>query len=151
MFVTLCLCLCMTALAWAAVSDVLHYRIPDAVHPLIILSFLIMAAAIPLPWVEIGWRLMMAGVAFTAGLVLFAARAMGGGDVKLLSAILLWFPPAQAPAFLLLMSLLGGAAALIVLARARTLQIEERRVPYGVAIAGAAAMQLLTPAAAGAI
>lgn len=99
---------------------------------------------------------------FLIGAVLFARGYLGGGDVKLLSAAMLWAGPTQAPALLLLTSLLGGVLALFLLmpigsqmaASARLMlgqpTIPAARgmampVPYGVAIAVAGLIVILSP------
>jgi prepilin peptidase CpaA len=99
---------------------------------------------------------------FLVGAVLFARGYLGGGDVKLLSAATLWAGAAEAPALLLLTAVLGGALALFLLipigsqiaAIARGMlgrpAVPAERglaipVPYGVAIAGAALIVVLSP------
>jgi prepilin peptidase CpaA len=94
--------------------------------------------------------------------VLFARGWLGGGDVKLLCAATLWAGPAGTPTLLLLTGVLGGALALFLLmpfgsqiamaVRALLGQPSmsaERGlatpVPYGVAIAGAALIVILSP------
>ncbi len=79
--------------------------------------------------------------------ILFAIRAMGGGDVKLLTALALWIPPFrevhhhnQFPFLnlLLLMALVGGVLTVVLgswhIARHRR---DRLAIPYGVAIATA--------------
>src|SRR4029079_16467568 len=97
-----------------------------------------------------------------SGAVLFARGGLGGGDVKLLSAATLWAGPAGTPALLMLTGVLGGALALFLLMPfgsqitmamrsllGQPLVSTERGmaapVPYGVAIAGAALIVVLSP------
>jgi prepilin peptidase CpaA len=99
---------------------------------------------------------------FLVGAVLFARGWLGGGDVKLLSAATLWAGPAGTPALLMLTGVLGGALALFFLmpfgsqitmaVRALLGQpsVSAERgmaapVPYGIAIAGAALIVVLSP------
>ncbi len=49
------------------------------------------------------------------GLALFAAGWMAGGDVKLLSAVLLWAGPANALGVLFVVALFGGLLALTII------------------------------------
>ncbi|MBV9829672.1 MAG: prepilin peptidase [Alphaproteobacteria bacterium] len=94
-------------------------------------------------------------IVFVAGALLFARGLLGGGDVKLLSAAVLWAGPAATPKLLMLTCVLGGVLALFMLipvgrqlaAAGRMLlgqppMMNERglsiSVPYGIAIAGAA-------------
>ena len=103
-----------------------------------------------------------AAAVFVVGAVLFARGYLGGGDVKLLSAATLWAGPAGTPALLMLTAVIGGALALFLLmpfggqiaAAARgmlgqsPIRVERglaTRVPYGVAIAGAALIVTLPP------
>ena len=97
---------------------------------------------------------------FIVGAVLFARGYVGGGDVKLLSAAALWAGPAGIANLLLLTGILGGALALFLLvpagsritAAARGLlgqptpdSAAPRYVPYGVPIAIAAVIVVLSP------
>ena len=93
----------------------------------------------------------------TACAALFAAGAMGGGDVKLLTALALWLPPARFAQLLVVMALTGGVLALLCVMgptmKRRSRQQPASAVPYGVAIAGGAlwvlARDYLPVAAAG--
>lgn len=71
--------------------------------------------------------------------ILFAMRAMGGGDVKLLTALALWIAPVAFLKLLVMMALLGGVLTLLFgfyyLARR---QRDKITIPYGVAISLAA-------------
>ena len=68
-----------------------------------------------------------------------ALGAMGGGDVKLLGALALWFHWPVMLTMLFLMSLAGGALTLALLVIHRMRRREERlEIPYGLAIAFAA-------------
>ncbi len=99
---------------------------------------------------------------FVVGAILFARGYLGGGDVKLLSAATLWAGPAGTPALLMLTGVFGGALALFLLlpfgnqiaAAARFMlgqpALPPKRglaipVPYGIAIAGAALVVVLSP------
>jgi prepilin peptidase CpaA len=68
--------------------------------------------------------------------VLFALRAMGGGDVKLLTALALWMAPMPFLRLIVIMALIGGVLTLgfgawHIMRRQR----EKLAIPYGVAIA----------------
>jgi prepilin peptidase CpaA len=102
------------------------------------------ALAAPLFWWACGLSLwpdvaMQVGVAlgtFAVLAILFALRAMGGGDVKLLTALALWIEPLLFVNLLVMMALLGGVltigfAAWHLMRRQR----ERLAIPYGVAIA----------------
>lgn len=84
----------------------------------------------------------------SAGVVLFAIRWFGGGDVKLFAAAALWFDLARAPAFLMCVTIGGAVLALLFIAVRHLLPADfgektgwaalRRRgpIPYGMAIAG---------------
>ena len=99
---------------------------------------------------------------FAVGAVLFARGWLGGGDVKLLAAATLWAGPAATPALLVYTGVLGGVMALCLLMPfaaelAATARLMLGRVaagpengpavpvPYGIAIAGAALIVVLSP------
>ena len=70
---------------------------------------------------------------------LFALGMMGGGDVKLLGALALWFPWQVLMALVMLMAVLGGAVTLVVLIHHRIAKkAGQPEIPYGVAISLAA-------------
>jgi prepilin peptidase CpaA len=77
-------------------------------------------------------------VTFAFLAVLFAIRAMGGGDVKLLTALALWIQPAWFLKLLVGMALIGGVLTLLMgawhVARRRKNKLA---IPYGVAISAA--------------
>jgi prepilin peptidase CpaA len=99
---------------------------------------------------------------FLVGAVFFARGWLGGGDVKLLAAAVLWAGPAATPNLLLMTGVLGGVMALFLfmpfggqlVASARLmlgqalLQHESgiaAPIPYGVAIAAAAVIVTVQP------
>ena len=84
------------------------------------------------------WQLGIAALTFAICAGLFALRAMGGGDVKLLAALALWITPAWFLKLIFMMSLLGGLLTVVLAtwhgARGRR---ERLAIPYGVAISAA--------------
>jgi len=102
------------------------------------------ALAAPLFWWSSGLALwpdvaMQLGVAFAAFAILagmFALRMMGGGDVKLLTALALWVRPDLFLQLLLIMAIAGGVLTLVMAAWHLMRGHKERlAIPYGVAIA----------------
>lgn len=89
-------------------------------------------------WPGVALQLGVALVAFAILAILFAIRAMGGGDVKLLTALALWIAPVQFGQLVVLMALLGG---LLTLALGAWHVMQRRKdrlaIPYGVAISAA--------------
>jgi prepilin peptidase CpaA len=87
-------------------------------------------------WPDVALQLAVALATFAGLAVLFALKAMGGGDVKLLSALALWIAPMLFLKLLIFMALIGGVLTLLFgmwhIARR---QREKLAIPYGVAIA----------------
>lgn len=135
---------------WAALNDVREYQIPNrivlavaALYPVHVL-----VSAEPVAW---GGALVVAVVVLIAGMGLFFAGALGGGDAKLLAAVALWAGPANIVEFLAITAVLGGAMALFMsgpwrLGMALSLDAAGQTglrnmlitnfMPYGVPIAG---------------
>jgi prepilin peptidase CpaA len=91
------------------------------------------------PWPDIALQVGVAFAAFAVLAGLFALGAMGGGDVKLLTALALWIEPTWFLKLLVvMMSLLGGVLTVVFafwhITRRRT---DRLAIPYGVAIATA--------------
>jgi prepilin peptidase CpaA len=93
---------------------------------------------------------------FLGGAVLFARGWLGGGDVKLLSAATLWAGAPQTLRLLVLTGILGGVLAVILLSPLGSLVAPAERarcgtpeapvpVPYGIAIAAAGLITVLSP------
>ena len=86
-------------------------------------------------WPDVALQVGVAALTFAVLAALFAIRAMGGGDVKLLTALALWIEPMQFVRLILAMALLGGVLTIVfgtwhVMRRQR----EKLAIPYGVAI-----------------
>lgn len=89
-------------------------------------------------WPDVASQIGVAFATFALLSVLFALKAMGGGDVKLLTALALWIAPAHFLKLVIMMALVGGVLTLFfggwhVIRRQR----EKIAIPYGVAIAAA--------------
>ncbi len=103
-------------------------------------------------WPGVAMQVGLAFATFVVLAVLFAIRAMGGGDVKLLTALALWIRPEHFLSLLIIMALVGGVLTIVMggwhIARR---QRDRLAVPYGVAIAAAGLFVLFAnylPAAA---
>ena len=87
------------------------------------------------PWPDIALQVGVAALTFAVLAALFAIRAMGGGDVKLLTALALWIEPLQFVRLILAMALLGGVLTIAFGAwHVMRRQREKLAIPYGVAI-----------------
>jgi prepilin peptidase CpaA len=98
------------------------------------------------PWPDMAIQLGIALGIFALFAAAFQFGMMGGGDVKMIAALALWFPFNQLVSLLIIMSLAGGAITLVMLiekwVRRRS---EQPEVPYGIAIAIAALLTLREP------
>ncbi|BDI60425.1 prepilin peptidase [Qipengyuania nanhaisediminis] len=87
-------------------------------------------------WPDIALQLGIAVATFAVTAGLFALRMIGGGDVKLLTALALWIEPGAFLQVIVIMAVAGGAVSAI-LAGWHLYKRDKKRlaVPYGVAIA----------------
>jgi prepilin peptidase CpaA len=99
-----------TALLVAAVTDLRRREIDNWLNGAIALAAPLYWLASGLDWVGMGFQIALALVTFVAACVLFALRQMGGGDVKLLTALALWFVPGSFAQLIMMMAVIGGAA-----------------------------------------
>ncbi|EDL48721.1 prepilin peptidase [Erythrobacter sp. SD-21] len=65
-------------------------------------------------WPGVGIQLGIAAATFAICTLFFAIRQMGGGDVKLLTALALWFPPTNFLGLVLVMAMLGWVLTLVM-------------------------------------
>ncbi|RDC59298.1 Prepilin peptidase [Alteripontixanthobacter maritimus] len=131
------LCALAIALLYAAFTDLRSRRIANWLTAAI-------AVAAPLFWWASGLSLypgvlLQLGVAAASFVVLaglFALRAMGGGDVKLLTALALWITPMLFLKLLIIMAITGGILTIVFggwhIMRRRK---DRLAIPYGIAIA----------------
>jgi prepilin peptidase CpaA len=86
-------------------------------------------------WPDIAIQLGVASGFFALFTLFFALNAMGGGDVKLIGALSLWFPLLVTVRLLLIMSIVGGALTLGVWVYRKVKKSSVKGdIPYGVAI-----------------
>ncbi|MEK7342830.1 MAG: prepilin peptidase [Pseudomonadota bacterium] len=91
------------------------------------------------PWPDMAVQLLAGLVVFALFAALFAFGLMGGGDVKLLGALALWFPWQVTLSLLVLMAMLGGLVTLVTIIHHRIAKKQgQPEIPYGVAISVAA-------------
>ena len=139
----------------AAYKDIRSFTIPHLYPMLVVILW-----GVALPFALTGflntpdliWNITSAGLAFFIGFILFALRLMGGGDVKLFTALSLWIKFSNLHIFVLFMVILGLFYTLLYAAwqymkrryhsdykaetRMETYRIIKRsKVPYGPAIA----------------
>jgi prepilin peptidase CpaA len=131
----------------AAFIDVRTFTISNGLNATVALLAPFYWWSVGLPfWPDAAIQIGVAVAVFGALAITFYIGMMGGGDVKLASALALWFSPVSTVRFLVIMSLAGGLLTLVVLIlhrikRRRALaengqkEVEKPEVPYGVAIA----------------
>ena len=120
----------------AAIIDIRTFTISNRLN-------MAVALLAPLYWVSIGMGLAEIGIQVAVAIgvfvllaIAFYLRMMGGGDVKLASAIALWFAPQGTLRFLIYMSVAGGVLTLAVVGLHKLRKKEGKpEIPYGVAIA----------------
>lgn len=90
-------------------------------------------------WPDVGIQLLLGLIIFALFAGLFALGMMGGGDVKMLAALALWFPWQALLSLLFLMALIGGVVTVVTVIHHRvSRKLGQPEVPYGVAISLAA-------------
>ena len=97
-------------------------------------------------------------IVFIVCFLLFCTGTLGGGDAKMATALALWIPHSAIPAFVMVMALTGGVLGFAALAMRNksflkpqnetgwiaALSRGESTVPYGIALAIAAAQSFYT-------
>jgi len=97
-------------------------------------------------WPDIALQIAIAIAVFALFAAAFHFGMMGGGDVKMIGALALWFPFQPLVTMLIIMSLAGGAITLLMLIdKWLRRQSAQPEVPYGIAIAIAALLTIREP------
>lgn len=140
----------------AAFTDLRAFRIPNLVNLALAAAFPVAAMISPQPIVW--WsHLAAAAILLIAGFTLFALGLFGGGDAKMLAAVGLWFGLDALAPLVLVITLVGGAVTLALLAlrtpmvtiplaahlgRIPGLLEKGAPVPYALAIVGGAVLMM---------
>jgi prepilin peptidase CpaA len=134
----------------AALTDATSFTIPNRISVLLFVLFFPTALALGQPLGAVGSDAAVFAVALLAGMGMFAAGWIGGGDAKLLAAAALWLGLDAMPVFLVVTALAGGGLAVLLMnvrsswvqpylasapAWLARLATPGADVPYGVAIA----------------
>ena len=146
----------------AAIGDVKSYRIPNAFSLGLLALYPFFALTAPYPVALLASLGVMAAV-LAVGFVVFSLRVMGGGDVKLMTALSLFAGPGLIMDLMLVTAVAGGAISIVFLSRSARFalasafdQVGSRTlrdalladvIPYGVAIAAGAVFLALRLAA----
>lgn len=127
---------------WAAISDLLRGTIPNAANTAMFVLWV--AWVISGAETSVGYSFLIGAGVFAFGAVLFQFGQMGGGDVKMLTALAIWAGPPEILVFLIQVAFAGGVLTMAWLTHMRFVapamgrmpaNDAERFVPYGVAIA----------------
>jgi prepilin peptidase CpaA len=133
----------------AAITDIVWLRIPNWISAGVVLFFVAAAVAEPRSLAWWGSHLGAGCIVLLVGIAVFAWGKIGGGDVKLLTGVALWFGLAELPALLLAIGVVGGVVSIACLILRgtgtgamleylgmRAVALEKGQgVPYAVAIA----------------
>ncbi len=133
----------------AAVLDIATRRIPNWLTGALALGYILQSLVFFPGWENLAMHFAAGALVLFCGFALNAAGFMGGGDAKLLAAVVLWLGWELLVPFLLITAMAGGALAAIFLflraAERHPLlmplplpRTKESTIPYGVAISAAA-------------
>jgi len=137
----------------AAMTDATSFTIPNRISLLLLAVYVPATLLLGRPLPQMGIELAIGLIALIAGMGMFAAGWIGGGDAKLFAVSALWLGWSGLPVFLIVTALAGGALAVLLLnARSPILKpffagapswfnrlvTPGADVPYGVAIAAGA-------------
>ena len=130
--------------------DLTRYIIPNWMSGILLALYPVFLLTMPLPVdYSIPYSILVFVAVFILGMLIFALRWAGGGDVKLLAVLALWTGVSATTAFLFLTALLGGLVALLLISvrpiAGRFYKIEDASemprlfrhgepLPYGLAI-----------------
>mgnify|MGYP000153256818 CR=1 FL=1 len=146
---------------WGAISDIRFFILSNKLCLSVALLYPVFVASLyingtPLTYEYIGWSVGISLLIFAFLVTLFAFGYLGGGDVKLIPAIILWAGPAYTLEFLLITTVLGGVVSIMMLginylksfnipsksseninysvSRLTESKNEEKHIPYGIGI-----------------
>lgn len=134
----------------AAITDACSLEIANWISIVIALIFLPAALLSGLTLTSIAYHYALASAFFVGGIFLYAKGLTGGGDVKFLAAVCVWWEPGQLAMYIIIVAILGGVlAGAVILAnhidRLRPLlpwledgDAMKQPIPFGIAIAGGA-------------
>lgn len=134
-----CVLLLLQLCGAAVWCDISQRRIPNALAALVALvavAYWCCVLGFGQPFVLL-WQMAMPLLYLPPLLILYAARLMGGGDVKLILAAALWVAPHRQMDMIVAIAVLGGVMGLGVALLSRLFWwYKADGVPYGVAIVG---------------
>lgn len=137
----------IAGLIFAAINDVLTMTIPNWLSIAYVAVFPFVAVYLGVSLIDIGWHFAAGLIGLVICFALFSVGVFGGGDAKLIPAVLVWIGPAGVMPYIFGIALVGGLLALVFILSRRfvpanmvpgVLQrsfVEGPGIPYAVAIA----------------
>ena len=137
------------AMAYAAKTDLHHYRIPNECSLLLLALYPLHIWLSP-KGVDVIGAAAVGSIVFLVSFALYALGRLGGGDVKLMSVLALWAGPTWIADFLIVMTLAGGILGIVFITRLKSIlafafhqagdmqtrdAVLAEQLPYGIAIA----------------
>ena len=102
------------AVCLAALEDVRVFKIPNWASATVAVAF-VPYYLLNISTVSIGMHLLIAGAIFLITATFWKLKFIGGGDVKLLTAVGLWLGPELALPFMILMTVASLAIAIVLI------------------------------------
>ncbi len=142
-------------LVFAALCDLTSYTIKNKICLSLVIGFFLIAPFAGLSWTEFSMHLLVGFGALLLMMALFAIGGLGGGDAKLFAATSLWWLPMELFTYAVYTALIGGVVAVSILLLRRFIPVrvattgwvhrllrDEKKIPYGLALAPAALLTL---------
>lgn len=109
---------CAGLLVWAALGDLQRFTIPNRICLSLVGLYPAYLAAGLLGGMTVDWAggLISAAIVFAIGFALFNFRLIGGGDVKLISAVALYAGPQWVAPLIVVTTIAGGVLSIGILA-----------------------------------
>ncbi|MBA5723930.1 prepilin peptidase [Candidatus Liberibacter sp.] len=103
-------------LAMAALFDLFSTRIPNWISIVIVCSYVLVTPFMKLGFMPIAYHFIVGFIVFIICFGFFVANIMGGGDVKLLTSLAIWFGwDYSLLQFFVFVSVFGGILSMVVL------------------------------------
>ena len=134
-------------LLFAAVNDIRTMTIPKWLSLAYVFTFPLVALTLGLPLSAFAWHYTAGLIALAVCFALFSVGVFGGGDAKLIPAVMIWVGPGAVIPYIFGIALAGGLLALVFILSRRLVPasvvpgflqrsvVEGPGIPYAVAIA----------------
>lgn len=98
----------------ATFFDVTRFRIPNAI-PLLVIALFLLKASVGIEVGPLMPRILIFACTLAFGFLAFTAGLLGGGDVKLMAALALWFGASAFADFITITGITGGFLGILLL------------------------------------